>query len=143
MAGKEFDLQPAKQCTETETGHFGELYKEVFQGQSGLLARQVSYTPDEWGGVQRYSMDQSRGDLPQDPGPYNKNVLEMAFGNDIYSLGQDTKTLSINYKPVETGSPQYTAAVAKMEKAEGSINFNAPACTGDISGLWQSLDQKK
>lgn len=138
-----FKLDPAKQCHETEQGHFGELYKEVHQGQAGVVARKVEWTPQQWSGLEHEMMGRSRGDGRIDPGPFNKSSLEMVFGKDIYSLGQDTKSLTVNNKPVETGSEQYKQAVAKMEKADKSINFDSPYCTGKRPGVWEDLDKKE
>lgn len=143
MSDKSFDLIPAQQCSTGEQGHFGELMKEVYQGQSGLVARQETWDPQQWSALEHDLMGRSYGDGPTNPGPYNKNFLDMAFGGDVYSLGRDTKTLTINDKPVEKGSSQYNEAIAKMEKAEKTINFDAPAChSNQIGGLWVNLDKK-
>jgi hypothetical protein len=144
MGTENFDLKPAQQCTQTEQGHFGELMKEVYQGQSGLLARQETWNQVQWSGLEHDLMFRSDRDGRQDPGPYNKTFLDMTFGGDVYSLGQDTKTLTVDGKPVPTGSAQYKEAIAKMETAEKSINFDAPACpAGSTMGLWENLDQKR
>jgi hypothetical protein len=141
MGADKFELEPAQQCTETEQGHFGELLKEVYQGQSGVLARQQTWTTQQWSALGHELMSQ-HGDERQDPGPYNKIFLDMTFGGDVYTLGQDTKTLSINGRPVDAGTAQYTEATAKMEKALHSINFDAPVCpAGSKMGVYENLDQ--
>ncbi len=143
MAAENFDLKPAQQCTRTEQGHFGEALKEVFQGPSGVLAREQTWTPDQWSLLDIEVSHRSARDGFQPVGPYNKNVLDMAFGGDLYSLGKDTKTLEINGKPVETGSAQYKEATAKMENAAKSINFDAPTClAGPVMGVYENLDGK-
>jgi hypothetical protein len=144
MGAENFELKPAQQCTATDHGHFGELLKEVYQGQSGILAREQTWTPQQFSGLEQDLMGRSDRDGRQDPGPYNKSYLDMAFGGNVYTLGQDTKNLTINGKPVETGSAQYTEAIAKMEKAEKGINFDAPSChAGPKMGVYENLDQKR
>lgn len=136
-------LKPAEQCHKTDEGHFGEIYKEIHQGQNGLVARKSEWNPQQWSGLQQDLMGRSSRDGHIDPGPYNKSFLEMDFGGKIYSLGQDTKTLTVDNKPVEKGSTQYKEAVAKMEKAAQSINFDSPYCAGQRPSLWEDLEQKK
>ncbi|MDR3612097.1 MAG: hypothetical protein P4L53_00930 [Candidatus Obscuribacterales bacterium] len=140
MGAEKFDLKPAQQCTVETKGHLGEAYKEVFQGQAGIVAREVTWTPQ-----QLESLEHRQGfakDGAGDSGPTNKTYLDMAFKGEVYSLGEFQKNLTINDKPVLAGSPLYKDALAKMEEAKKSINFDAPMCNGDLPALFINLDKK-
>jgi hypothetical protein len=143
MCAEKFDLQPSKQCTTEHTGHFGELYREVYQDKSGLIARQSTWTAWQHSEVDRYEWDQSATNNPSGAGPFNKTYLDMDFNNDVYSLGQDKKNLTKNGEPVETGSPLYVATIAEINAAERNIDFNAPPCAGAHGGLWEDLNTKQ
>lgn len=137
-----FDLEPAKQCSATEHGHFGESYKEVYQAAAGLIAREVTYTQQQFSALQMELMSR-RDDGPRaDAGPYNQKFLEMAFQGGIYSLGETTKTLQKNYEPVAPGSKEYNDTVAAMTTASKSINFDSPYSRCSDKGTWVNLDQK-
>jgi hypothetical protein len=119
------------------------MYKEVYQGTSGLVAREVNYTPSQFSALEMDLMSRrDDGGHRADAGPYNSTFLEMAFHSDIYSLGETTKTLQKNYEPVPMGSKEYNEVVKNMTEARQSINFDS--CFGNAStkGLWVNLDKK-
>ena len=134
-----FELHPTKQCVTTHEGHFGEPLTSVYQESSGLLARRSVWTPEQHSAVEHELMGRREGG---NAGPYEKSYLDMAFGGDLYSLGETTKSLRIDDKPVETGSAQYEEAMAKITKAAQSIKFDSPYCSGIQKGVYENLDQK-
>jgi hypothetical protein len=140
MSAEKFDLKPAQQCTVETQGQFGEAIKEVFQDRAGIVARKNTWTPQEHSDLEHYQMGQPK-DGGEDKTPFNKTYLDMAFKGDVYSLGEDKKNLTINDKPVETGSPQYKEAIAKMEEAKKRINFDALQCGGDLPALFINLEK--
>ncbi|MBS2007304.1 MAG: hypothetical protein JST01_09700 [Cyanobacteria bacterium SZAS TMP-1] len=142
MGSDKFELVPAQQCTQTEQGHFGEVLKDVYQGRSGVVARQETWTTQQYSALE-HDLMLCRGDERQEAGPYNKTFLDMAFGGNVYSLGQDTRSLTVNGRPVEAGTPEYNQATAKIAEAMQSIDFNAPACAvGKTMGMYENLDQR-
>jgi hypothetical protein len=141
MCAEKFDLKPAQQCTATHEGYFGEVYKEVYQGP-GLVARVHTWTPEQRSNLEDELRGRTDSLRQNDPGPYNKSYLDMAFNSEVYTLGQDEKNLTINHKPVDTGSAQYKEAIAKMGTAKESVNFDAPPCKGNLPALYINLDKK-
>ncbi len=141
MSEFEFDQ---KQCIKTETGHFGEPYTSVHEDSTGLiLARRSAWTPSQHSEVEHELMGR-RGDENRDAGPYEKSILDMAFGGKVYSVGETTGSLRINGQNIDSQSSTFNDSMHDINKALGSIHFDSPYCTGNNQkALYENLDTRK